>query len=689
MPSVDQPSPEKSKSTPPPAELEPGGTPAAGATGSYYPARGQTWDGRFEIIEPLGKEAGGMAYKARDTGAGGQVVALWVLPPEVRAAVALDELRQDIAQVQPLEHKNIVRVFGWGEAQGGLYVWMEHVGGQRLSDLMAKKRRVAASSAAFSLKGSYNLVAHLLQALAAAHPRVVHGALSPEAVLIDGRGRVRLRGLGVLRHLPPSPGNAAYRAPEAVPVPATDLYAAALIFAELATGKQGTLAVAALTPPLLREAIGLATDPDPSARPADVEGFRAILQEALQQAKAEEELYRQQTEMEITVPSGAGIDTPLPASPQPAREACSSRPAIPAAAASPSPGSPPPRALPAAGPSRPPEALPPGPLTPPPPGGKGDGVTITKRSRSSMLLHRALERLKAPGKQEAIWLAHRDGLDYGPFTVDELTDRVRKQEFDQTTVIQDLTSGQRKPLLEFPEFQGPLARLLREREAKQREAEAVRQGQIRSAKKVGKRLMLLIFLGGAGFVGFTSWIILHSPTPKQLLFSDAMASLGRPITLPAIEPAEAIAERIRAEEEAKAAAQARARALARLNYVPGSDRELGDDQEFERVVQRIDMSAAAPAAGTALTDTEVDRVVRARWGRFSSCVAKELKRNPNLDHATITFWVRGDGTTGGTKIVSNGTQRMFDCLKSEIASLRFRAHGGLPRKVTYPLQVDR
>ena len=35
------------------------------------------------------------------------------------------------------------------------------------------------------------------------------------------------------------------------------------------------------------------------------------------------------------------------------------------------------------------------------------------------------------------WLAHKDGLDFGPFSTDELIQRVRDEEFDDETTVQE------------------------------------------------------------------------------------------------------------------------------------------------------------------------------------------------------------------------------------------------------------
>ncbi len=642
-----------------PSEAAPGPQSAPPSVDFRYPEAGESFAERFVVLDLLGPVAGGRVLRAREV-EGGRVVALWILPPERAALADRAGLVGDLVALEGLEHKNLALVMGWGEHEGTLYLWSEYVSGQSLAQLIGKKRRLSTASG-FSLKGAYNLLAHLLSALGSLHERgVAHGAIAPGAVLLDGRGRVRLLGAGVLGRLPLAEDGRPYGAAELAGTPAGDLHAAAALFAELVSGKPGLEGLGDL-PPALRRVVAAAVGEDGAARPASAEDLRHELAAALRSVTPLG-LERATSTAEL---SAATTPLPLPGSPPP-RPPASPPPATP-------PATPPPPSGGATPPPQPPAAAP---------------APSKEARRSRSLLQRAVEGLRAPSQQEAIWLAHRDGFDYGPFTVDDLVERVRAGEYDQSTMVQDLSTGERKPLLEFQQFEAPLARLLREREALAQEAQAVRSSQIHTAKKMGRGLFSLIVLGSAAFVGVSAYLFLRAPTPKPLPFAEAMAHVGRPVVLPEIEPAATIAERLQREEAAQEAARARSRAVARMNHVPGSERLLGDDHEFSGA-QRIDFSSAGAGGARPLTDAEVDRTVRVRWGQFSSCIAKEIKRNPALREATISFWVRADGSTGGTKIQSNGTRRMFSCLEREIAALRFRAHGGAPRKVTYPLSVAR
>jgi len=241
---------------------------------------------RFTILEKAGDGGMGIVYKAFDTSLD-QEVALKL----IRADLAGDEdfvdcFKQEVRLTRQISHPNVCRVHDLGDSHGLLFLSMEWLEGQTLSEVLRQQPVIAPDRALEIAEG-------IAQALGAAHTRgIVHRDLKPSNVMIDGAGAVHVMDFGIAvgpgtAAQSPS-GTPAYMSPEQWrgerPDARSDLYSLGLILMEM-LGYQPPGAgerVAAQLPPLLRRKLGpileslLAEDKEarcPSAEKA-VEGLR-------------------------------------------------------------------------------------------------------------------------------------------------------------------------------------------------------------------------------------------------------------------------------------------------------------------------------------------------------------------------------------------------------------------------------
>ena len=113
-------------------------TAAAGSLGSW-PSRapkvisvstydlqpGHVLGGRYEILALLGEGGMGAVYKARDREVEREV-ALKVIRPELTGhAEILRRFKQELILARQVTHKNVVRIFDLGEAEGAKFISME------------------------------------------------------------------------------------------------------------------------------------------------------------------------------------------------------------------------------------------------------------------------------------------------------------------------------------------------------------------------------------------------------------------------------------------------------------------------------------------------------------------------------------------------------------------------------------
>ncbi|MGZ3405766.1 MAG: serine/threonine protein kinase, partial [Polyangia bacterium] len=277
-----------------------GAQPAGGIPGARL-ANGVRLNDRYEIEEFLGRTPYGESYRARDL-ASGQLVAIKALQPALIAdAATMERLTREVQVASQLDHKNIATTYGLFGAQVGAdpvaYLACEFVDGQTLRDMLEKKR---ASGRAFSLKGAYNVVAHLCNALVYAHGATVHGALTPDSVMVNSAGRVKLTDFGLARTLKPldnfraqvAAGTMAALAPEMMSSPDTadaraDLYSVGVILFELLTGRtpadsfERPSVAAPGVPAAVDPVVEMCCKPSPDDRYPDAQALKDALQQAL------------------------------------------------------------------------------------------------------------------------------------------------------------------------------------------------------------------------------------------------------------------------------------------------------------------------------------------------------------------------------------------------------------------------
>ncbi len=215
-------------------------------------------------------------------------VAIKVLRPEQATAVGVERFLREARVLARLRHPNIVPVFQGGDADGLLYHILEYQAGETLAQRLTRGPLAPAELEA--------LADGLLAALATAHAAgVVHRDIKPSNIfLVDGRAVVGDFGIAhtdtggeSLTDAGALVGTRAYMAPEqwrgGNSTPRTDLYSAALVLAESATGRPAAELAAegrALLPGVpgrWAAALRRALAEDPTARWADAGTFRAAL----------------------------------------------------------------------------------------------------------------------------------------------------------------------------------------------------------------------------------------------------------------------------------------------------------------------------------------------------------------------------------------------------------------------------
>jgi eukaryotic-like serine/threonine-protein kinase len=185
----------------------------------------------------------GAVYKARDREVD-RFVALKIIRPELASRPdILARFKQELILARQVTHKNVIRIFDLGEADGMKFITMDFVEGQDLKTILREKGKFAHDEAV-------KIITQICRALDAAHTEgVIHRDLKPQNIMVDAKNRVTVMDFGIARSLEMTGmtqtgslvGTPEYMSPEQAKgedVDArSDLFMVGIIFYELLTGK--------------------------------------------------------------------------------------------------------------------------------------------------------------------------------------------------------------------------------------------------------------------------------------------------------------------------------------------------------------------------------------------------------------------------------------------------------------------
>lgn len=222
---------------------------------------GRMLGNRYQIVQLLGEGGMGAVYKSQDRELD-RLVALKIIRPNLAATFeVLHRFKQELILARQITHRNVIRIFDLGEADGVKFITMEFIDGETLRTILQRQGKLTPIEAS-------KVIQQVCRGLEAAHAEgVVHRDLKPANIMRDAQDRIVVMDFGVA-HLakaveikPPQPtsgdvstlqaqplysragglvGTPAYMAPEQAlgheADARSDLFAVGIIFFELLTG---------------------------------------------------------------------------------------------------------------------------------------------------------------------------------------------------------------------------------------------------------------------------------------------------------------------------------------------------------------------------------------------------------------------------------------------------------------------
>lgn len=205
---------------------------------------GEVIGSRYEIRSRLGRGGMGAVYRAYDRVLE-EDVALKVLREDATDGSAARRFRTEIKLARRVIHRNVCRIFEYGEEKGRRFISMELVEGTDLKHAIAQQRGFAPDRA-------FSVALQVADGLAAIHQvGIIHRDLKTSNIMLDASGTVRLMDFGIAKHVNQDAaaatatgdilGTPAYMSPEQARAESldfrSDVYALGIVTYELFTGR--------------------------------------------------------------------------------------------------------------------------------------------------------------------------------------------------------------------------------------------------------------------------------------------------------------------------------------------------------------------------------------------------------------------------------------------------------------------
>jgi len=198
--------------------------------------------GRFRVEALLGRGGMGEVYKAFDPTLQ-RTVAVKTVRPDIDRPEYLDRLMREAQACARLSHPNIVTVYEAGQIDGVVYIAMEYLQGENLSQVLERK--------GLSFEEKIRILSQVLDALHHAHLLdVVHRDIKPSNIHVQPDGSVKLVDFGLARMLTADTltasgnvlGTPHYASPEQLKGEAidrrTDIYSTGVMAYEMLSGRR-------------------------------------------------------------------------------------------------------------------------------------------------------------------------------------------------------------------------------------------------------------------------------------------------------------------------------------------------------------------------------------------------------------------------------------------------------------------
>lgn len=619
--------------------------------------------GRFMVEKHHLDDALGTTMLARDQKTR-KPIAIRILTAKLTGADGqFDTIRGEIKAAAKLKHRSLVGTYGVGTHAGtSHFIACEWIHGKTLAQLVADRK---ANDRQFSVRGVYNVVAHVCKALSKVHESTCHGALRPSVVWVTKSGRVKVGDFGVSLALVNAgkweilqEQDQAFLAPEiktgGKATAAADIFGVGALLYALMTGRspiEDFIAPSAAHPDATTELDDILMKclaADPAERYATAREISDALLPLIAESPEPEEGDTLGIDIEIDMDVAMSLPPESPARQSAPRDPLAAAPAtaqLPSAVSSPG-------VAPAAAPK------------PRPPAGPDFGNLVQKLTEND-----------APR-----WMASKDGLDHGPFTARELIALIVDGEVLEEHHLLNMNTNERKPLGEYKEFSEFVGQY------KIRKSEADHANALEKSVKVEKRSnvakgTILTLSVAAVLLGGIGYLVSRQAAEQKEARADvdlaAMFESGKV----QIKGTAGILKYKRRKGGGKGATGAKG------SPGGGSPSAGGFGSYDDAMNTAMEMNLDKAGGEKQLSSNDVAGVMNRRLNSLFGCVGQELRKGGGLGTVTIDLAIAGTGKVMGAS-VRPGSKAFQSCIKGKVKAIKFPSFPAPRMGARYSFGVD-
>ncbi len=271
------------------------------------------------------------------------------------------------------------------------------------------------------------------------------------------------------------------------------------------------------------------------------------------------------------------------------------------------------------------------------------------------------------------WLARKDGVDFGPFSTEQMITMIQSREVDLGTMVCNVADRRWEPLGTFAEFRTEYANA--EQNWASEDAEQ-HERQLRTQRLLTGGAWRLVLVGACALLVFGGWMTWRMSRTEPTGIWSAV-KIAQPPSLPAM--------RVHAEPPPlKIPEGTKVRVLREMiNYDTSG---VGIEGQGGAIVNTMSFDGDA----NELSDAGLNKIVGAARGKLLGCAQAAATRSESFRGTRVSFVVRS-GHLGAFTVGSEAAhdQPFKACVKRALKAVSVPAFGGSQRKVTIPLAIHR